>query len=129
MAIGKFKLFSMIRTRQDAIDTVAGAALAFLLVAALMAGLWVLRGERTLLTMGLFGVFGAMVWKFKSPTAAFVLLLSAVMLLLYTVAQVADTGDIDWLYVAVSFVVIFASIRAVEATLKLIGRFAADERG
>ncbi|HVY07432.1 MAG TPA: hypothetical protein VHB46_15770 [Burkholderiales bacterium] len=119
----------MIRSREDAIATLNGAAVVFLLVAALMAGFWLLRGERTLLTMGLFGVFGVLVWKFRSPAAAFVLLLSAVMLLLFTVAQIADTGEVDWRYVAVGVVVLFASIRAVEATLKLVGRFAADEPG
>ena len=121
-------IFALIRSREDAIATVNGTVLVFFLIVIVLAGLWLARGEPTLLTMGLFGVLSALIWRFKSPAAAFALLLSSVMLLLFTLAKTADTEEIDWRYAAISSVAIFASIRATEATLKLVGRFA-KERG
>ena len=44
-----------------------------------------------------------------------------------TVGQAIETGAVNWTYVLVTIAVLYASIRAVEATLKLIGRFAASE--
>jgi len=45
-----------------------------------------------------------------------------------TVGQAIETGAVNWTYVIVTIVVLFASIRAIEATLKLIGRFATTKR-
>ena len=49
------------------------------------------------------------------------------MRIFVTVGQAIETGVVNWNYVLVTIVVLFASIRAVEATLKLIGRFAAGD--
>jgi hypothetical protein len=45
-----------------------------------------------------------------------------------TVAQTIETGEVNRIYVLVTVVVLFASIRAIEATLKLNGRFAISEK-
>jgi len=58
---------------------------------------------------------------------AIALLLVAMMRIFVTVGQAIETGVVNWNYVLVTIVVLFASIRAVEATLKLIGRFAAGD--
>ncbi|MGH8758453.1 MAG: hypothetical protein ACREVW_02920 [Burkholderiales bacterium] len=58
---------------------------------------------------------------------AIALLLVAIMRFFVTVGQTIETGAVNWTYVLVTIVVQFASIRAVEATLKLIGRFAAGD--
>ncbi|HEX4985052.1 MAG TPA: hypothetical protein VFV71_03160 [Burkholderiales bacterium] len=126
MALGRFRLFALIRSRQDAIDVVAGTAVTFLVAAVILGALNVVRGERTLLDAGLFAVLGVLLWRFRSPAAAIALLLVSVMRMFVTLAQVIDTGEVDWLHVAITVVVIFAAIRAAEATLKSIGRFAAD---
>ena len=124
MEPGRRGVVGRIRHRGDALKVVEHAALVFLAVAALMFGMFVYSGARTLIDVGLFSVLGLLLWRFRSPAAAFGLLLVSVMRLLVTVAQSLDTGHVVALDVAICIVVLFAAIRAVEATLKLIGRFA-----
>ena len=120
-------VFSVIRSREDALNVVTDTSIVFLLVAGILAVLYLIEGERTLLDVGLFGFLGVLLWRFKSPAAAITLLLVSVMRLFVTVAQILDTGDVDWTIVTVTAVVIVTSIRAAEATLKLIGRFHVPE--
>jgi hypothetical protein len=124
---GRRGIFVLIRSRQDALNVVTDASIVFLLIAAILAVLNVMQGERTLLDVGLFGLLGVLLWRYKSAAAAIALLLVAVMRLFVTMAQVLDTGEVNWIFVAITAIVIVASIRAAEATLKLIGRFALKE--
>ena len=117
-------IFALIRSRQDALNVVTDTSIVFLLVAVILGALYLIEGERTLLDVGLFGFLGILLWRFKSPAAAITLLLVSVMRLFVTLAQILDTGDVNWIFVVLTAIVIFASIRAAEATLKLIGRFA-----
>lgn len=116
-------IFLLIRSRQDALHVVTDASVLFLLVAALLAGLYVIEGERSLLDVGLFTILGILLWRYKSALAAVTLLLVSLMRVFVTVAQTLDTGDVNWTMVAITAIVIVTSIRAMEATLKLIGRF------
>ena len=120
-------IFALIRSRQDALNVVTDTSIVFLLIAAILAALYVMEGERTLLDVGLFGFLGGLLWRFKSPAAAITLLLVSLMRLFVTVAQILDTGEVNWIFVVITAIAIFTSIRAAEATLKLIGRFAANE--
>ena len=119
-------IFASIRSREDALHVVTDTSIVFLLAAAILAGLFLIEGERTLIDVGFFGVLGVLLWRFKSPAAAIALLLVSVMRLFVTMAKILDTGDIDWIFVVITAIVIFSSIRAAEATLKLIGRFAKE---
>jgi len=119
-------VFRIIRSRQDALNVVTDTSIVFLLVAAFLAGLYVIEGERILLHVGLFGFLGVMLWRFKSPIAAITLLLESIMWLFVTVALFVDTGELNWIYVTITAIVILTSIRAAEATLKLLGRYAAE---
>lgn len=121
-------IFATIRSRQDALNVVTDTSIVFLLIAAILAALFVIEGERTLLDVGLFGVLGVLLWRFKSPAAAITLLLVSIMRLFVTLAQTLDTGEVNWPFVVTTAIAIFASIRAAEATLKLIGRFAERSR-
>ena len=56
------------------------------------------------------------------------LLLVSVMRLFVTLAQILDTGEVNWIFVVITAIVIVTSIRATEATLKLIGRFAEERQ-
>ena len=123
---GRRGIFALIRSREDALNVVTDASIVFLLVAAILAVLYVMEGERTLLDVGLFGILGVLLWRFKSATAAITLLLVSVMRLFVTLAQILDTGEINWIFVVITAVAIFTSIRAAEATLKLIGRFSEE---
>ena len=119
-------IFALIRTRQDALNVVTDTSIVFLLVAGILAALYLIEGERTLLDVGLFGFLGGLLWRFKSPAAAIALLLVSVMRLFVTAAQTLDTGEVNWIFVVITAIVIVASIRAAEATLKLIGRFSEE---
>ncbi|MEO8006556.1 MAG: hypothetical protein ABI771_16690 [Betaproteobacteria bacterium] len=122
---GRWKFFSMIRNREDALVVVAGASIAYLILACVLAALFFARGDRTLLHLGLFVVLGGLLWRFKSPAAAIGLLLASIMLMFVTLAQIIDTGEVDWLHVIITALAIYAGIRAMEAALKLIGRYQA----
>ncbi|CAN0430966.1 unnamed protein product [Phaeothamnion confervicola] len=121
-------IFASIRSRQDALNVVTDASIVFLLVAASMAALYVIEGERILLHVGLFGFLGILLWRFKSPIAAITLLLESIMWFFVTLALFLDTGDLNSVYVTITVIVLATSIRAAEATLKLIGRFSAEEK-
>ena len=115
---------AIIRSRDDALHVVADAAIAFLAAAAVLAAMAFSQGWQDLADATLYVVLGLLMWRFRSPAAAFALLLVAMMRFFVTVGQAIETGAVNWAYVVVTIVVLFASIRAVEATLKLIGRFA-----
>jgi len=121
-------IFSLIRSREDALNVVTDTSIVFLLVAAFLATLYVIEGERILLHVGLFGFLGVLLWRFKSPIAAITLLLESIMWLFVTLALFLDTGEVNWIYVVITAIVITTSIRAAEATLKLIGRFAPEAK-
>lgn len=117
-------VFTIIRSRDDAIRVARGAAFTFYAVAVALAVIAWFRGWQDLVDAGLYVVLASLMWRFHSPAAGFTLLLIAIMRFFITVGVILETEEIVWAYVAVTVVVIFASIRAIEATLKLIGRFA-----
>ena len=106
---------------------IADAAIAFLAAAAVLAATAFSQGWQDLTDATLYVLLGLLMWRFRSPAAAFALLVIAMMRLFVTVGQAIETGAVNRTYVLVTIVVLFASIRAVEATLKLIGRFAVSE--
>jgi uncharacterized membrane protein YdfJ with MMPL/SSD domain len=120
-------IFAIIRSRDDALHVVADAAIAFLAAATVLAATAFSQGWQDLVDATLYIVLGFLLWRFRSPAAAFALLLVAMMRFFVTVGQAIETGAVNWVYVVVTIVVLFASIRAIEATLKLIGRFAKGE--
>jgi hypothetical protein len=121
-------IFAIIRSRDDALHVVADAAIAFLAAAVVLVAMAFLHGWQDLADATLYVILGMLMWRFRSPAAAFALLLVAIMRFFVTVGQTIETGAVNWTYVLVTIVVLFVSIRAVEATLKLIGRFATSEK-
>ncbi|HWH48326.1 MAG TPA: hypothetical protein VN664_11030 [Burkholderiales bacterium] len=119
-------IFAIIRNRDDALHVVADAAMAFLGAAAVLVAMAFSHGWQDLADAALYVVLGALMWRFRSPAAAFALLLVAIMRFFITVGQTIETGAVNRIYVLVTVVVLFASIRAVEATLKLQGRFGVE---
>jgi hypothetical protein len=121
-------IFAIIRSRDDALHVVADAAIAFLAAASVLVAMAFTHGWQDLADATLYVVLGLLMWRFRSPAAAFALLLVAIMRFFITVAQTIETGEVNRIYVLVTVVVLFASIRAIEATLKLNGRFAISEK-
>jgi len=121
-------IFAIIRSRDDALHVVADAAIAFLAAAVVLVAMAFLHGWQDLADATLYVILGMLMWRFRSPAAAFALLLVAIMRFFVTVGQAIETRAVNWTYVLVTIVVLFVSIRAVEATLKLIGRFATSDK-
>jgi hypothetical protein len=121
-------IFAIIRSRDDALHVVADATIAFLAAAAVLAVMTFLKGWQDLADATLYFVLGFLMWRYRSPAAALALLLVAMMRFFVTAGQAIETGAVNWIYFLVAIAVLFASIRAVEATLKLIGRFANDRQ-
>ena len=117
-------LLSRISIREQALAAGEQAAWVFLALATVLLGLFLNTGARTLVDVGLFAILGVLLWRYRSPVAAVTLLLVAIMRLLMTLAQSLDTGEVEMFFAALSLIAVFTAIRAVEATLKLIGRFA-----
>ena len=120
-------IFAIISSRDDALHVVTDAAIAFLAAAAVLVAMAFTHGWQDLADATLYLVLGLLMWRFRSPAAAFALLLVAIMRFFITVGQTIETGEVNRIYVLVTVVVLFASIRAIEATLKLQGRFTVDE--
>jgi hypothetical protein len=121
-------IFATIRNRDDALHVVTDAAIAFLAAASVLVAMAFTHGWQDLADATLYVVLGLLMWRFRSPAAAFALLLVAIMRFFITVGQTIETGEVNRIYLLVTVVVLFASIRAIEATLKLIGRFAPSEK-
>lgn len=123
---GTAGVFSIIRKRDDALRVIRGAALTFYAVTiALVITAWY-RGWQDLVDAGFYVVLASLMWRFKSPLAAFCLLMIGVMRFFVTVGMLLETEQVVWIYVIVTITVIFAAIRSIEATLKLNGRFAEE---
>jgi uncharacterized membrane protein YdfJ with MMPL/SSD domain len=120
-------ILSLIRSREDALNVVTDAAVLFLAIAAVLFWLSFASGWQNVVDASLYAVLALLMWRFRSPIAAVSLLLVAVMRFFVTVAQLVDTGTIGWAFVVITVLVLFAAIRSVEATLKLIGRFAGQD--
>jgi hypothetical protein len=117
-------VFSLIRTREDALRVMRGAAIVFYIVTAVLVVTAYYRGWQDLVDAGFYVVLASLMWRFRSPAAAFTLLLIAIMRFFITVGMVLETEQVVWTYIIVTVAVIFAAIRGIEATLKLNGRFA-----
>jgi hypothetical protein len=117
-------LFSSIESREDALKVAKDASTAFFLIAGLQALLSFVIGFSILLDAAFYLLGGFFVRRFHSRAAAIVLLLLAGISAAVTVGNRmgADLGGGK--NVVLALIVLWAAIRAVEATFKLRGRFA-----
>ena len=64
-------IFAIIRSRDDALHVVADAAIAFLAAAAVLVATAFWQGWQDLADATLYVVLGFLLWRFRSPAAAF----------------------------------------------------------
>lgn len=117
--------FSRIKTREDALKMVKDTSMAFFVLAAIQAALSFAVGFAVLYDAAIFSVGGLFLRRFNSRTAAVVLLFVAVLGLGITLANTAGADLGGGRNVVLALIVLWAAIRALEATYKLHGRFAA----
>lgn len=116
--------YSKIESREDALQMTRITARGFFVVAAIQAALAFVVGFGILVDASLYVVGGLLVRRFHSRIAALVLLLLALLALGITIANKAGANMGGGSNILLSLVVLWAAIRAVEATFKLHGRFA-----
>jgi uncharacterized YccA/Bax inhibitor family protein len=116
-------LFAGIDTREKAEQTVREAAKGFFIVAALQGGIGIFMAPAMLIDAALFAVLGGILLKWKSRTAAVLLLIlsgmSFVVTILNRMGVMAEGGT----NILLALIVTWVAVRAVEATFKLRGRF------
>ena len=117
--------FSKIEDRDGAIKVVTASASVFIVVAAIQAVVAFFVGYALLVDAVIYAVLGAILLRFKSRVAAVILLLLAIVTAGVTVANATGAKLGGGHNIFLSLMVLWAGVRAVEATFKLRGRFAA----
>jgi hypothetical protein len=116
--------FSKISSREDALKMTKDTSMGFFVVAALQAALSFLVGFGILFDAVLYAVGGFFVRRYHSRAAAVILLLLAVVAVGVTFANKAGGNLGGGNNIFLALIVLWAAVRAVEATFKLRGRFA-----
>jgi len=116
-------VFSRIGSRDDALRLVRDASLGFFIVAAIQGGIGVFLAPEMLVDALLFAVLAGILMKWKSRTAAVLLLVLSVMAFIVTVLNrmgvMAEGGG----NIILAVIILWVAVRAVEAAFKLQGRF------
>jgi len=120
--------FSKIESRADALKTVKDASTAFFFLAALQAALSFILGFSILFDAAIYAIGGFFLRRFNSRVAAVILLVLAVVGAGVTFANKAGADLGGGNNIILALIVLWAAIRAVEATLKLHGRFSAEAK-
>jgi hypothetical protein len=116
--------FSSIESRDDALKLVKDTSSAFFLLALLQAVLAPWLGLFLLLRAVLYAAGGFLVRRFHSRGAAFAMLLLASVGVIAAVSNLFGAKLGGGRNVLLALVLLWAAVRAVEATFKLHGRFA-----
>lgn len=121
--------FAKIASREDAIKVVKDTSTGFFVVAALQAALSFIVGFSVLFDAVLYVIGGFFLRRFNSRMAAVVLLVLAAVGAAVTFANKvgANLGGGNNIFLAL--IVLWAAIRAVEATFKLHGKYANADVG
>lgn len=119
--------FSKIGSREDALKVVKDSSNALFVVAAIQAALAFIVGFSVLFDALVYAIGALLVRRFHSRAAAIVLALLAVASAGVTVANRAGAHLGGGNNIVLALIVLWAAVRAVEATFKLHGRFSAGQ--
>jgi hypothetical protein len=122
----KLGWLSTIESRDDALKVVRESSSGFFLVAAIQAALSFVVGFSILFDAAVYAIGGFFLRRFKSRVAAVVLLLLAALAAFATLANRFGEKVGGGSNIILAAIVLWTAIRAVEATFKLRGRFAAE---
>lgn len=116
-------LFSRIDSHEKALQAAREAAKGFFLVAAVQGGIGLFLTPAMLLDAALFAVFAGVLLKWKSRTAALLLLVLSAMSFLVTILNRMGIMAEGGTNIILATLVLWISLRAVEAAFKLQGKF------
>ena len=117
---------SKIESRAEALKVVKDTSMAFFVVAGLQAALSFLVGFSILIDAGLYVIGGFLLRRFNSRAAAVALLILALLGTVVTVANKLGENLGGGNNILLALIVLWAAVRAVDATFKLHGRYSAD---
>ncbi|MDX2027273.1 MAG: hypothetical protein SFW62_01405 [Alphaproteobacteria bacterium] len=131
MAKKKHIMFSRIENREDALKMVRDVSYGFFFVAVLqtLVGLLFLHDFSVLVDAAIYVVGGLFLLRFKSRAAAVAILLMALLAAGVTGANIGSSRPYGGTNIILALIILWAAIRAVEATFKLHGRFTEDAEG
>jgi len=121
----KLGMFTRIRQQTDAILVVRGASIAFFVAGGLFMILSYWYGSELLANGAAYVVLGFLLRQFRSRMIAVLLLLLAIVTALMAVGVFSGRGFSGSLNIILAAVVVWAGVRAVEATFKLRAKSAA----
>jgi hypothetical protein len=119
-------LFAKIETRDDALKTVRECALGFFFVAALQGVLGAIVAPALLFDAVILAILAAILMKWRSRTAAILLMLMTVFVVVITVLNRIGATSQGGTNVFLAVFMGIVAFRAVQATFLLHGRFAAS---
>jgi hypothetical protein len=117
------RLFSSIKTRDDALQMINDAAIGFFLVAGVQAGVLLFTQQTVSMTL-IYALLAVVLLKWKSRVVAILLLMVAatsLIVIILNLLGVLTEGDTN---LVLTLLLLWVAIRAVEATFKLHDRFA-----
>jgi hypothetical protein len=119
-------MFAKIENRDDALKTIKETSIAFLVVAGIQGALGVFIAPSVLVDAALYAILGLILMKWKARTAAVLLLLLAGLAAVVTVMNKLGIMAEGGTNIILALIVLWAAVRAVEATFKLHGKFAKE---
>ena len=120
----KAGLFAKIVSREEALKTVKDSALAFLFVAVLQAAIGFFIAPSLIIDAVIFAILAGILWKWSSRVAAVLLLIMSGIVMVTTVITKLGIAAAGGSNIFLAIIILWVSIRAVEATFKLHGRYA-----
>ena len=126
--IKKAGMFARIGSRDDALKTVNDTARVFFVIAALQAILSFVIAPSLIIDAILFAALAGILLKWKSRVSAVLLLLLGGGALVMTVLNIAGVTAAVGTNIILATIIVWAAIRAIEATFKLQGKFSPEGR-
>ncbi len=122
----KAGLFAKIESKNIALKIIKDSSMGFFFVAALQAGLGYFITPSLIIDAILYAILAGILLKWKSRVAAVFLLLLGGAALVMTVLNKAGVTAEGGNNIILAVIIFWVAIRAVEATFKLHGKFAAE---
>jgi hypothetical protein len=116
-------LFKVIETKEEALKTIKDASYAFLFVAVLTGAASFILGAALVIDAVLYLVLALLLFWLKSRTIAVLLLVFSCMSLIVTVLNRMGMMNEGGGNIFLAIIIVWISIKAVEATFKLHGKF------
>ena len=120
----KSSMFAKIESRDDALKVIKDASIGFFFIAVLQAGLGFFIAPSLMIDAVLYAILAGVLLKWKSRIAAVLLLLLAGGALVMTFLNMIGATAVGGSNIILGLVILWAAVRAVEATFKLQGEFA-----